>query len=365
MRGVSIGRFLTLTLACGCAETRHEAREVSPAAHPTIATAESTASPPSAAAPSALPKSGPRELTLEPPANIACSIASSAWTGNLQLREGGPVFATVTEVRTTLSIPQEKAAAFANVDAPLKMRGVVTTPLLFLAKPMLLGGFVLPRADTPLSAAGPHAEGRLSITLDLDELFSDPKLVAQELPCAAVATMPSSYDAASFVGAKGEADDVRFVDGTDLRTSAKGDPVARISNTNRVWVTAKAQSGAVRVVLEADRYYAVGWVPLSAVKQGLDLPELLKGGGGTGVGLAGYEPQLRCPRDLPVSAQMGGERARIGTLRKGERFIRADRQPKDLEQGEAAIVLVVPWLTMAPRAVLFTKEAELAGCKSY
>ena len=87
------------------------------------------------------------KASLPPPANVACSLHSSSWTGDLQLRARGPVFATVADRKSTVLVPRARGAAFVTVRAPIVLHGVLTVPTLFLARPIPLGGFIVPLAE--------------------------------------------------------------------------------------------------------------------------------------------------------------------------------------------------------------------------
>ncbi len=85
------------------------------------------------------------EVALDPPADVACALVSPSWTGDLRLSAGGAVYASITGAKSTVIVPQGRAAAFVTVDAPLALRGVLPEPRLFLAKPLPLGGFIADR----------------------------------------------------------------------------------------------------------------------------------------------------------------------------------------------------------------------------
>ena len=150
---------------------------------------------------------------------------------------------------------------------------------------------------------------------------------------------------------------------TTLSLTAGGPPVARLKSFPAAEIVAgQTRSGKRQLVLEADGFIAFGWVPEDA----------LDTRGATGIGRRGALGRRRfnrsvdhdqaCGHELTVLAEAGGERAVVGTLKAGARFVFERPRPADLEPELEPIQLSGSWLEAAPEAHFLLRKSELADC---
>lgn len=301
------------------------------------------------------------EIVIARPTDVACSLASKSWSGSLQLRDGGASFASLASADATLVLPRVDGAAAVEVRGPIDITAVVSDPRVYLAKPMALGDFAVPLASTALDLAAPHEEGSMNVGLDVSDMFEAPSAVRQVVPCSALTAVESSYDASAFVHAPSSIP-VAVVPFTDLRATPRGPIVAKIAKTPRGNIRVGAShDGARRLVLEGRGYLATGWVPADSV-QARDL------GYGTGSGRLGAARYMRshaarCAEPIDVYAQIDGERARIGVMRAGTRYVRDSVAEHRVPDGFVAIELADHWLTMNERALLLIASDDAARCQ--
>ena len=296
-----------------------------------------------------------------PPSEVACTIGAGAWSGDLQLRPGGPVFANVVAVRTTVLVPVGDGSPHLTIDAAMILHGFVDAPRFFMAKPIALGGFVVPRARTTVAVEG-VAMGNLAVSLDVSGVFTEPSKIREQVSCEAVTLVEGDYDArASAKPLQGAL--IAMGGNATLSLTAGGPPVARLKSSPAAKIIAgQTRSGKRQLVLEADGFIAFGWVPKDA----------LNTDGATGIGGHGTLGRRRfsrsvdhdqaCGHELTVLAEAGGERAVVGTLKAGARFVSEGPRPDDLEPELEPIQLPGSWMEAAPEAHLLLRKSELADC---
>lgn len=306
------------------------------------------------------PEPAVKTLVIERPENVACALSAERWEGALQLRDGGATFATVRAGKGTLHLPVEGGAAVIDLTGGLELTAVVSAPSVHLARPMALGDFAVPLAETALELAAPHEAGRMNVGLDVSDLFDAPRSVRQVVPCSALQPSKASYDARAFVR-QPTRDPVGLVPFTELRSAPQGPVVARLGKSPQARVG--AASGASRhVVLQGRGYVASGWVPSAAV----DFSSL---GMASGVGRLGYRTREYtrtsiCSDPLRVWAQIGGERAIIGVLPSGVGYVTSHKETRENTAGFVSVELTTSWLHVDDRAVLLLDSLDVARCQA-
>jgi hypothetical protein len=355
-------RFLLVAsaLASACAGPRPEVSgvaEVRPSATEEPATRDG--GPVVVVAPES-PEPAVKTLVIERPANVACALSTETWRGSLQLRDGGATFATVHAGKGTLHLPVEGGAAVIDLTGGLELTAVVSAPSVHLARPMALGDFAVPLAETALELAAPHEAGRMNVGLDVSDLFDAPLALRQAVPCSALAPAQASYDASAFVR-QPTSDLVGLAPFTSIRSAPNGPVVARLGKAP--YARIGATSGASRhIVLEGRGYVAAGWVPSAAV----NFSSLgMRGGvGRLGRRMRGYPRPSTCGEPLRVWAQIDGERAVIGVLPKGVGYVASHKETRENTVGFVSVELTTSWLDVDDRAVLLLDSLDVARCQA-
>jgi len=124
------------------------------------------------------------------------------------------------------------------------------------------------------------------------------------------------------------------------------------------------------VLVDAHQYLIVGWVR----SKDLVNAHSYRGGGvgyGTGGGRfqRGMNTMDRCPRDVELIAEVGGERgelARIGTLRAGSpfRLVPSTTADSDRDRRVPIELAATVWLRLEKNARITAYARDLEGCKS-
>ncbi len=298
------------------------------------------------------------EITIARPETVACALPSKSWTGVVQLRQGGPDFATVRTTESTVHIDAGGGAAIVDVTGAFDLSAVVSAPSVFLARPMALGDFAVPLAHTPLALAAPHAEGSLTVELDVSDRFEAPLAVTQVVRCADLTPTTAGYEAHQFVRMP-KSIDVAIQAGTELRSSPRGAAVARVRDGGGPVRYGTLEHGARRVVIEGQGYLAAGWVAADRVY----VPHA---GYGSGFGsMSGIHwarnHSATCKTSVPIWGQVGGERAVIGRTKPGSRFV-GGSQGNAVPRGFVAIGPASAWIELAPGAQLLMLKSDLERC---
>jgi len=298
------------------------------------------------------------EITIARPETVACSLPSKSWTGVVQLRPGGPDFATVRATESTLHVGSRGEVAVVDVTGAFDISAVVSTPSVFLARPMALGDFAVPLARTPLALAAPHAEGSLTVGLDVSDRFEAPRSVTQVVRCADLTPTTAGYEAHQFVRMP-KSIDVAIEAGTELRSSPRGPAVARVRDGAGLVRYGALEDGARRVVIEGRGYLAAGWVEAGRVY----VPQA---GYGSGFGsMSGIHwsrnHSATCKTSVPIWGQVGGERAVVGRTKPGSRFA-GSSQGNAVPQGFVSIGPTSAWIQLAPGAQLLMLKSDLERC---
>ncbi len=303
---------------------------------------------------------GVKWIAIEPAGEAACVFEHEEWAGTVHIRPDGPAFANIEGAPASLSIPVDGKAARVKIRGRIDLLAVAASPEIFLAKPIALGGFIVPFAETSLTVAGPHKTGHLNVSLDISDLFELPPVVAQELACSALTGVSADYDAAAFVGL-GTQDPMAAMVGSQLRLEPKGPSAGRLSRAAAATVVGSSGDDVRRVVMTTSSYHAVGWMPrhyLSAETHfgTIGRARLLAMRSGLG-------GSPTCKKDITVMAQVGDERAEIGRIVAKAHFSRVEPQPHGLSPDVVAITSPDGWLRLAPGAALLVRAADLEGCR--
>ncbi|MRG96156.1 hypothetical protein [Polyangium spumosum] len=339
--------------------------------------------PPVAAAPPADPAPPPApppppETPLPPlvalDAPIACTFDAPRWRGatdiaELALRLGGKPFVRITGGAARLSVPVGPAGdtVLQIQDAGFTVQGHLPASASSLGpnEPFVLNGFAIPTIFARL-AWSEGKDASLAVTHagsdDLEVL--DPPLRATR-PCADVGLDGRSFVADEAVPGGGESkkQDVKaFLPGSRVAIAVepKGKPVARIAVKEATHVTVfESRGGMSRVSLPVGTLVVFGWVKTSDLKPAGSLS-----GYGTGSGRRGLRPpevvvkeRLRCEHDVPLVAEVEGERRTVGAIGKTTPIEVLERV------GDEARVRVWTKAIHAAAGALFLVRAfDLHGC---
>ncbi len=267
------------------------------------------------------------------------------------------MYGTLSHASTSVHLPEitGDGSAFAVAsDARYELRGQIDAPALYTRKATAMSSFVVPFARTPLTWSSVGKPGRVSLGLDVSEVFEGTTAAEVELSCEQVSLDAPSYEARAVLVPKRAED--KWLSGNAELFLVPGTPsLARFKRGGmRAWVLDRAR-GYSRVVVELPRAYAYGWVDsdhVSVVPYGT-------GGGGFGrVGGRHFgRSATTCPYPLDVRVEVAGVRAVIGSIRPEGTFrageVRGDMRVVDLD---------ARWVTLAPNAELLVRASELDGC---
>lgn len=338
---------LALLLLASCASAKAPLAEPSPLV-PLPPPVE--AAPPLASEPSSALAPRPQEEPLPPPvaldAAVACSFEAPRWRGTaditeLALRPGGKPFVRITGGAARLSVPvgpagdtvlQIQDAGFAvNGHAPASAS--VLSPNL----PFVMNGFAIPTIFARL-AWSEGKDGALTVTHDgVAELEVLDSPLRATRPCSDVGIDGGAFAADEAVpggGEKNKKDVKAFLPGSRvaLATEPKGKPVARIAVAEATHVQVfESRGGMSRVSLPVSTLVVFGWVKTSDLKPAGSLS-----GYGSGHGSKGLRPpafdvkeRLRCVHDVPLVAEVDGERRTVGAIRKDTTFEVGEREGEE------------------------------------
>jgi hypothetical protein len=341
-----------------------------------------------AVAPPALP------VGLDLPREVACTLHASAWQGQateditkghhyLRFGPGARPFAEVLRARNvTLTLPVALASAggFLELDADgveLVGRIEALEMPIYPAKAFVLSECFVPNHERRLVLRSAEP-GWVEVEADsIPRLAAARGALAARRPCSDVSLAPVHFDAAA-------TDAAMAVDtppppsrpplwlraGAVMLSSApEGPMVARVESFEppddtllihpvRVLAVAKAET---RIAVETFGGTVFGWVPSDRLwkspRKYVDLTH-------DSMSLLGRLPPERgepivCARDVPLVAETGGERRRVGTVRAGVGMTRAGAVA---EFGKVEF----QWAGVTPTdgSSFLVREAELSGCKS-
>lgn len=344
----------------GCGHERPVAEPPKPAANAVVKVARPAT--PTASASTAIPvakRPNAVAAALPAPAERACSLSSTSWSGGLRVGPGKPVYGFVSFGTVTVSLGTDTRDGSAFVEAEkdrLRLIGAIEKPAIYTKAATTLASFVTPLADTPLGWQPTDVVGRVGITLDVSEVFEVPNVVETTVSCDKLTLDEPQYHP---LGAATETavPAAMIGGGVDLSLSPGLPPVARTKQNEYQEVFVLEKRGLhMRVAIKATSFYAVGWVPSAAVTtRGAGI-----GGGGRGVGIGfGTSNRRGCKRELELIAEVDGARAIVGTLLIGGGYTASTPDEVD---GYTAITLAATWFQPAPGARVLVRTQDLAGC---
>jgi hypothetical protein len=272
------------------------------------------------------------------PAAVACTLHAKEWSDvGFRLRVEGPVYATFGAgmVRVTAPVGPAALGFFGEVELEgFAMAGLVTAGDLVLhpARTVTLEGVLRLKPGARLRWVEGTAEGlRVRYEPDVTKRgdLVEQGLVARSgsidaIGCGEASIVVGSFDprpqgvAASAPPMAVKAGDVQV----RAMTAGARSVTIRVAKDREPTVDVLETRGALsNIVWELSDAVAVGWVDSGA------LQAVSPVGYGSGRGwLGGYpddrpplraEPLRVCKRDLPLSAELGGVRLVVGTLRAG------------------------------------------------
>ena len=336
--------------------------------------------------PEAVATSEPEPLTTEPPValaevtepkQVACRIAEAGWAAaSLRLRAGGVVFAKVTNAPTTLVVPAGAPAAATAVldDQQVLVKGIVDKDeLRFHPRVALVfAQFLIPKPRVKLAWLS-SAAGKLRFGIDTG--LRSPERAEDDLPCEKLGLNLADFDARAMLTKQAKLPEkVAARDDVELSDTRGGPVLARLAAGERVEVV-QVQGKHSKILIDASEHLVFGWVASADLA-----PPGAALGYGTGYGRLGgsHYTLLRgrtCARDLTLIVEIGDERAKVGTLRKGAQF-EAQTPPEPADTGEppprrgraveqrfvSVRLLRSRWLSLDEKARLLVPEDEYKEC---
>jgi hypothetical protein len=301
-------------------------------------------------------------LEVVEPASAACRVSSAAWSQNLlRLSENGQPFASASNAPATLvfgSGDEPTSAVAVLDDGKLVLRFVLLAKetRLFTRTPLPIAGFLIPEARHSLDWKG-GVPGKLRVGVDGSFLLESPQPVVDEVACDRLAISPGSFDARASVTGRQKLV-LRSVAhaAAPLATTPGGDAVARVRDGVEVGVLDRSGK-FTRVLIEGDEYWVVGWMATTDLSAQPSPLGRFGHGYGAGRGMrAGRVTATVCDQDVDVFAELGSERAKIGTMRRGTPF-------RKTEEGDrVAVDFLNRWLWLKPGAKLWVPAAAVADC---
>jgi len=360
-----------LLLLASCASSPPPPPEPPPPV-PVPSPVASTPPPPPSPPP---PAETPLPPTVALDAAVACTFDTPQWRGtaditDLSLRPGGKTFARITGGAGRLSIPTGPAGdtVLEIRDGGITVGGHVPAAASALRpnKPFVMNGFAIPTIFAHL-AWSEGADGSLTVTHagDADLEVLDPPLRATQ-PCGDLGLEGGSFVAEDAVPGGGESKkkDVKaFLPGSrvELMSEPKGKPVARIAVKNAMHVDVfESRGGMSRVSFAgAGTLIVFGWVKTSDLK-----PAGIFAGYGSGGGRRGpREPafdvkeRLRCDKEVPLVAEVDGERRTVGAIGKSTPIDVLERA-----DDEARVRVWTKAIHVAEGASFLVRAFDLSGC---
>jgi len=293
----------------------------------------------------------------------------------VRLRLGAAPYAGIgySGAHVRVAIPRGGANLGARVEASssgLTIRGVAHSEdvHLFLAQPMVLSGFVVPRHDAAFEWEQ-GLDGKLVTQLSLESSTEDvgwgvspDTLWRVELPCSSFALAASELDLSTVLpDAPPTRAEAAFMPERDirLRPEPSAEPVATVHverNRSPLVVAHESRDGFTHVKVGYGTYWLVGWVPSDDIdtrgKPGSFAPRKVRG----------QRPKRRsagwrCPHDLTLIGRLGEIEGPVGTLAAHSPF-----EWSNVDARPQARLPQFPWFTPLRGAVTLVDEAALNGC---
>ena len=330
-----------------------------PIARPAPATA--TSAPVTVAAPVAIAAPPPADPLpwLARLTTPVCSVPAASWSGDLRLRPGGEPYAHVLRGPAVISLggaANDGVSQAAVESAGLRVLGVVDHPNVYLTKPTLLSNVVVPRASTAVDWHETTTADRVVVAIDVSDVFEAPKAAEAVVTCEALTATEPAFDARAFAAPPAR---------KTASLSGESTLVAWIGERNGVRIKLPAtrsvevvatRGDMTRIVIETQRYIAVGWLPTVMLGDWHVMRAPVVRMGATSYRSTG---ERRCAHDLALIASVAGERAFVGTLPAGGSYTPSTL---DVEPGFVELALFEPWFQVLNDAKILVRADDLSGC---
>jgi hypothetical protein len=318
------------------------------------------------------------EKPLPPPialdAEVACAFDTPRWNGavditDLAFRPGGKPFVRITNGAARLSIPVGPAGdtVLQIRDGGITVEGHAPAAASALRPnvPFVLNGFAIPTLFARLGWTEGTATS-LTVTHAGAEALEvlEPPLRATR-PCADVGLEGSSFDAEGAVPEGGEANKkavMAFLPGSRvaLAREPKGKPVARIGVKEATLVDVfESRGGMSRVSFPISTFVVFGWVKTSDLKPGGPISGYGSGHGRKGLREPAFvvKERLRCENEVPLVAEVDGERRTVGAIGKNTPIDVLERA-----DDEARVRVWTKGIHAAEGASLLVRAFDISGC---
>jgi hypothetical protein len=323
------------------------------------------------------------------PREVGCSLRAGDWKQldlRLRLRPGGPPYAEASgeaeNIKLVLPVGGAERGATVELDAlGVRLRGILEADevRLFPALPFVVGGVLVPGGDMPLrwtsTAAGSvtyELRGRhplsfvgqaSGLTRSCDEVNAE-RTFFEPSDAPAIKAMRASRPARLRRGVRIPLAEEAGGAPRAMIELGKGDPdgvsiaAVRGGSSRILWWAGGADESEGSLLV-------FGWVPSSSLRPGSDSGSV---SGGKSGGVSGSLHWVGCPEDLPLWAEIGGERLLIGRALKGTRVQGAagGATEGDLTAveivGPAHHALPKPVVRAAPGARLLMRPSDVERC---
>lgn len=270
-------------------------------------------------------------MALEPPSHPGCVLSTSG-RHELRFRPDGPPFAYLGGGVASVDFGADGASRGAFVRAShggFTLRGVIAPADLSisLAHPLALGGFVSPSPARQLTWKHGTSSG-LEVAyprMEDIELLPGAELAAIPVPCGALTLDRASFEPRS-AAPEAPGEQTRYLRAgavVPLSRDERGPPVARIHvpKAGDEPVTLVDTRGPTALIRWERPWEVVfGWVPTARLATTRALISDSFSNGDIGL-IASQEAKplavKRCPHDLPIIAEIQGQRRTIGNIASG------------------------------------------------
>jgi hypothetical protein len=287
----------------------------------------------------------------------------------LRLTDGGPPYAHVPTydeaVVETRVGPRAPARATLVVPGGIRVSGLVDLDSVDLhaARPFLVGGLFEPKEYTKIRWESGRP-GEATISIALRHVRAPAELLRGSRSCADLSAgwqwFPPPDKERPWVEnailAAGETGISSTPDAPSSATIIVGDKDDRLVSVS------ETRGDRSNIVLYADQALITGWVPRSALTATNEMAARDYFPSSTMFGVGQHPSPIRvaCSSEIPLIAEVSGDRRAVGTIRAGTP-IGIDERGKDFSvasfTGPSAV------LGPAPGARLLVRTGDLGGCK--
>lgn len=211
-------------------------------------------------------------------------------------------------------------------DAGLVVRGHAPASAIVLRPnvPFVLNGFAIPTIHASLSYSEGAAGSMTIVHAQPAELDLLGETLKGTRPCADLGLEGDGFDPEKAVPGLNEKNpgEKKLLEGgqkVELRIQPKGKPVARLFINEATFVLVSETAGGMsRISLYVDTLIVFGWVKSSHLKK----PGSITGYGSIGTRARLRDPErpilerLRCSAEIPLIAEVNGERKLVGSIRE-------------------------------------------------